>query len=319
MKTSIYICILFLTLVNLSCSSDDTEPVAEPQPVVTTFIVENYNTQNEPNTVILRKTYTVENNKIIASQRESLETGSTGHKIYAYENDRISEISNFSDGLLIEKKHFTYDDDGHLIEYFREITENSSPQALYIKSNYIHTQDTIYSIASQSTDGITYETNYTSKIVLDSNLNAIFTESTGISTDYTNRTIHTYDTNNNIISSMGYELMDNGTFFNTISSTYTYETGINTLGIIYDATFGREVLMLSSQHQDNSSALNNYNSKYKTFNTFDTYDSSFFGNVDMAAEFINTYNEQNYSTLSDYRMIIEGDIFSRFTIEYIFE
>ena len=311
--------IIFFALLCFACSSDDTTTPIDPEPVLTQFIYENYNTINEPNTVTIRKTYTIENNRIISTTHETIETGYTSNRTYTYVNNKISEISRFIEGLLIEKKNFTYDTDGNLTEYLRETTANSNSQAVYIKQNFSHTQDTIFGTNSQSLDGINYDVNSNSKIVLDSNLNMTFSENYDVLNNETTRSEHIYDANNNVVSSSGFLELENGNFVNTISSTYTYESGINTLGLIYEATFGRQVLMLSAQHQDNSSALNNYNSKYLSNYTFSTFTSTFFGNGNFTPEFSHTYNDDNYSTFSDYRLLVNNDLFTRFTYEYIFE
>lgn len=308
-----------LLLVLVSCASDDSIVTPEDSsPVLSRFIYEVYNTVNSPNTVRIRRTYTVESNRILSAIRENVETGSIGERTYNYTNGRITEISNFNNGLLTDTNYFTYDTDGNLTEYLSVPTENAN-QMLYVKLNYTHEQDTIYGISSQSNDGITYEITASSKIVLDANMNKTFSELFSAINGETTRNLITYDANNNMISSMGFQKQSDGTFLNTITSSYTYESGINTLGLVYDATYGRQVLMLSNQHFDNSSAINNYNAKYSSYNTFEAYTTSFFGNVNFTPEFINTFNTNNYSIMTDYSMAINNELISRFTYEFIFE
>ncbi|OUS03469.1 hypothetical protein A9Q86_00725 [Flavobacteriales bacterium 33_180_T64] len=319
MKTSTFIIITLFIILLASCSSDDTEISAPPTTVLSQFIYENYNTINQPNEVNNRRIYTVENNRIIASENENLSNGTTGNRVFSYSNGKISEISEFFNESLGRIKRFTYDANENLTEFSNEILATTSQNAFYTKENFIHTQDTIYKTTSYSEDDLTYNISSTSKIVLDNTMNRTFIETYTVSNNETSRSINTYDTNNNVISILGYMKQDDGSYLNTILSSYTYETGINTLGLVFEATYGRALLMLTSQHIDNSNGVNYYNSKYITSNTFDTFTSTFFGNVDMSPEFTNTYNSENYSTLSDYQMHIEGNLFSRFTIEYIFE
>ncbi|WP_460217930.1 hypothetical protein [Psychroserpens sp. MEBiC05023] len=322
MKTFPFI-ISFFALFCFSCSSDDTQtPPTEPTPNLTQFVYEHYNTANDPNTINFRKTYTVENNKIVTATHESLETGYQTNRVYEYSNNgKITGISKFNEGQLIEQKLFTYDNDGNLIEYLREISSSPNSQAVYYRQHFTHTQDTIYGVVSHSTDGINFNISYTSSIVLDNNLNKTFLEERHTIDTPTKRYINTFDSNNNIMTSTVYEydvLNDDG-FFNTLSNTYSYDTGINTLGLIYEATFGRQVLMLSNQHIDNSTGLNYYNSKYTTTNTLIAFESTFFGNGNFEPVFSNDYNDSNYSIFSDYKLNVDNNLFTRFTYEFMFE
>jgi competence protein ComGC len=309
--------LLLITLYNCSTNNETVNNTNSAN--IVEFSYENYNTVNNPNTIVNRKVYTLENNKIMATTHENLESGYTANRTYIYTNNKISEINRFSEGVLIEKKSFVYEDNGNIIEYLRETTANSNSQAFFTKLNFVHTQDTIFSSISQSENGITYEVVERQKIILDSTNNLVFSETYSLANDETIRVENTYDANNNIISSLGYQQLSNGNFVNSISSSYMYESGINPLGLIYDATFGRQVLMLSGQHIDNSTGLNYYNSKYITTNTFESYTTSFFDNGNFIPEFIHTYNDSNYSTFSDYRFLINDDLFTRFTYEFIYE
>lgn len=320
MKKQILNLFIFFALLCFSCSSDDSEtPMNDPTPVLTEFIYENYNTVSEPNIVSIRKTYALENNKIISTTHEALETGYTSNRTYTYINGKVSEISKFSSGQLVEKKMFTYDDNSNLIEYQRELSQSATSPAYFSKQSFIHSQDTIYGTSSRSDDGIDYEVIASNKVVLDVNLNSIFSEITNELNEETFRSETIFDANNNPISSSTYEQLDNGEFFNILTHTYTYDSGINPLALIYEATFGRQVLMLTSQHIDNSSAINNYNAKYISANTFATFTSTFFGNGNFTTEFSNVYNEDNYSTFSDFKFSVDNNLFTRFTYEFIFE
>lgn len=319
MKTSKYFILIFFAIIFSACSSDDTETPTEATPTLTQFVYKNYNVANTPNTIVSSITYTVENNKIVSALFEAPESGFTKNRSYTYSNDRISNTTDFIDGTLNETKSFNYDPDGNLIEYSREAVDLSNAQVYYFKTNFIHTQDTVYGTHSESSDGINYTITSNSKTLLDANFNKTFSEVYDSINDETTRTEMTYDSNNNVISSIGYLKLDDGTFVSTISSSYSYASGLNTLGLVYDATFSRQVLMLSNQHVDNSSALNYFNAKYVTFNTFESYTSTFFGNINFQPEFTNIYNSDNFSTLNDYKMNIDGNPFSRFTYEYTFE
>ncbi|WP_299113384.1 hypothetical protein [uncultured Winogradskyella sp.] len=311
--------IVYLLLVITSCSNEsiDTNEEVNNQEL-TNYIFKTYNVGNDPNTIILERNFTIENDKIISSINTSTQSNNIVTTEYTYENNRISEVSRYIDGSLISIKNFTYNNEGNLSEYLNENID-SNQDSFYNKISFIHTADTIYGISNGSEDGINFDINFVeAKIVLDTNKNKTYQEIYDVNNDETSYTEYTYDSNNNILTSNKFEEI-NGTFFSVLSFSYTYENTINTLARIYEETYGRELLMLLNQHRElNTSALNYYDTKYITTNCFQSVTSSFFGN-NLSAEFTSTANEDNYSTYSDYKTLDSGSTISRFSYDFIFE
>lgn len=315
MKTNI-IFHLLIGIVTLSCSNESIDSDLETNnEELTNYIFRTYDLGNNPNTVLLERNFTIENNKIISSDFVTPITATDTTTIeYSYENNSISEILRYRNNALVSVKKFAYVN-GNLSEYLNKNIENNR----YTKISFIHTTDTIYGTSSGSEDGINFNIIYgEAKIVLDSNKNKTYQEIYNVNTNKTSYTEYTYDGNNNMLTSNKFE-ETNGTFYPSLWLSYTYEDTINTLGKIYEKTYGREVLMLINQHREfQSLAVNYYDAKYIANNCFESVNTNLFGNI-LSAEFSSTTNSDNFSIYNDYKTLDQGTPISRFTYDFIFE
>lgn len=317
MKTRIKVFLLTCMLI-LACSDELADSELMQQPETTEFSLytfKTYDVNSGSDTVILERIFNLDNGKIESSTNTSSQTTDIIATDYTYENNLISNISSFKNGILYSEKSFNYNSNGQLFEYI--ISNNNSQGTVFKKTIFIRSNDTIYGSTTQSSDGINFSTNLSSsKIVLDNNNNKTYHEVHNLQNDEISYTNFVYDTNQNLLSYEKFEEI-NGSFQSTLSFSYTYNNIINSLGEIYDTTFGRELLMLLDQHYELSgNALNNYNTKYISSNCFETADSTFFGSI-LSAEFSNQFNTDNQSTFSDYKTLANGNLFARFS--YFFQ
>ncbi|RNC84092.1 MAG: hypothetical protein ED556_11560 [Winogradskyella sp.] len=310
---------LMLPILIFSCSNESIDIEIEPNnPQLKNYIFRTYNVTTSPNTIILERSFNLDDDRIINSTNTSSLTTDETTAEYEYSNNRISRISQYINGTIVSIKNFSYNVNGNLIEYQKENIDNSQ-SSFYTKIVFTHTADTIFGVSKGSQDGINFDTDLaTTKIVLDANKNKTYQEIYTFNNNQTSYTNYTYDSNNNMIISNEFKDL-NGTFFPTLSFTYAYESTINTLGKIYEETFGRATLMLLNQHRElNTSAINYYNAKYIATNCFESVTTNFFGNS-LSAEFESDSNSENYSTYSNYSTLDSGSLIARFSYDYIFE
>ncbi|OUR94469.1 hypothetical protein A9Q87_02185 [Flavobacteriales bacterium 34_180_T64] len=309
-----------LIVVNLnSCSDEPSNENIDEIPEVVGYTYQTYNLSTDPISVTNSREFTIENNKLQSYTNVNSQTSQVLSGSYNYSNDKISEILQYTDENLSSRKQFLYNSSGSLAEYNQE-TIDGSQLSSYIRIAFLHTNDTIYGTALASTDGINFDFNLaTAKFVLDSNKNRTYSEIYSYSNFETNIITNTYDANNNMVIENRFSKLEDGSFFNERSYTYTYENSLNTLAQIYDATFGRELLMLLNQHLEHGgNATNYYNSKYISPNCFESHSSTLYGDI-VSVEFDSILNENNFSVFNDYRTLANGELFSKFTYDFTFE
>lgn len=309
--------IALLVFINLtSCSNESIDNNSESI-ILTNYIYKNYNVTNTPNTVIDSTNYQIFDNKIISSSGLNIENLDERTSTYSYSDSKIEEIQSFIEGSLNRSQSYSYDTNGNLIEYLTVSFNIDSQPSNYERHTFNHTSDTIFSSWKRSDDGINYNINVSdSKIVLNENDNRTYFEAYNYFNNETSIEVNNYDTNFNITNDSKYLRMENGNNTLSFENNYTYNTTLNLYNLINEATFTRKNLMLLFHLQSN--AINNINAKSISRNNLATFESTW-GNSIANFEITNTTDENNSSLFSDYKTIIAGNTFARFTQEYIFE
>jgi len=315
MKLSKFIAlVIFISLT--SCSNESIDNNSESI-ILTNYIYKNYNVTNTPNTVIDSTNYQIVDNKIISSSSLNIETLIERTSTYSYSDSKIEEIQSFIEGSLNRSQSYSYNTNGDLIEYLTVAFNTDSQPSNYEKHTFNHTNDTIFSSWKRSDDGINYNINVSdSKIVLNNNSNRTYFEAYDYFNNETNIEVNNYDTNFNITNDSKYLRMENGNDTLSFENSYTYNSSLNLFNLINEATFTRKNLMLLYHLQPN--AVNNINAKSISRNNLATFESTW-GNSIANFEITNTTDENNNGLFSDYKTIIAGNTFARFTQEYIFE
>ncbi|MBF8148490.1 hypothetical protein ITJ86_01190 [Winogradskyella sp. F6397] len=314
MKKSVLIIILF-ALISFSCSNESINEPEMPENELTNYIYKTYNVSNTPNTVIDSTNYQIDNDRITSSSGLNLETLTQLTSNYNYANNRINEIQSFSNGLLTRIQSFTYND-GDLVEYLSESINSQGQSSSFQKHVFTHTTDTIFSSWTQSDDGVNFDINVSDfKIVIDGNDNRTYFEAYDYFNDEIKFEISTYNANSSIINESKYMRLDNGNDVLSFENNYTSTSSENLFNRINEATFTRRNLMLLYHLQPN--AVNNINAKNISKNALMTFESSF-GNSFADFEILNTTDDVNNIILSDFKTVISGNVFTRFSQEFIF-
>jgi len=313
MKKSFFTLSLIAILSSCANQDDSTPTVTAPTANITNYVYKTYNTTNTPNTVINTTTYKIANNKISDYTGENLQTGQMSSGTYNYVNNKIDEILKYREGLLVEKLNFSYVN-GRLSEYLQESINTSTQESFFNKHTFTHAIDTTYVEWRRSSDfGVTFDIPVSDiKMVLDSNANRTYFEDYDYINDDTDSKKNSYDGNNNMINEESFDIYNNGTIINSLTNTMTYEASENPLYLIYNATYGRDNLMLLYHLESN--AINNINPKAISPNSLESF-SSTFGNT-FTYEISNT-ELGGYVTSNNFETYNSGTQFSRFQIEYL--
>lgn len=315
---NIFFIYLSIFLIFSSCSNEvlDEGLIIDNQVALSDYIFKTFNVSNTPNTVIDSINFQIENNRIINSTGMNLETLNQNSSSYIYTNDRISEIESFTNGVLSRVQSYTYDTNGNLTEFLSEVINSNNQGSSFNKHTFNHTSDTIFSSWRRSSNGTDFNINITdSKIVLDANENRVYYEEF----DYLNNEIksetNSYDNNSNSVNDSKY-ININGNTILLFENNYTTSSSENLLNRINEATYTRKNMMLLYHLQ--SDAINSINARNISKNILTTF-SSTFGNSFVDFEILNTTDDNNLTTLSDFRSIVSGNLFTRFTQEFIFQ
>jgi hypothetical protein len=307
--------IIYVLLLLFSCSNDDNiSNLPQNEPVLTNYIYKRYNTSNEPNTVIDSTNYVINNNKIISHSGLNTLTQSQYLSNYNYTNGKITNIESYNETTLTRIQSFTYNTNGNLVEYLSESIDTENQSSYFNKHLFTHNTDTIFSTWSISNDGVNFSPKIDSKIVLDENNNRTYYEAYDYINDDTQFIESLYDFNSNIIKESYYTIINNSNML-SFENTYLTTTNENYLNTINEATYGRKTYMLTYHLLPN--AVNNINAKSITKNMLTEFNSTW-GNSFATFDISNNIDDANLSLLSDFKTIIAGAVFNRFSQEYIF-
>ena len=312
---------IFITvgLALYACTNETTIESNENQdiPILTNYIYTSYDVSNVPNTVTASTIYEIENNKIISASGTNEITSAQHSTVYDYLDDKINEILTYRNGELSESKSFAYDGNGNLISYIITSIDSSDQSMQFNRHDFTHTTDTIFSTWMNSVNGIDYDTLILeSKIVLDDNNNRTYYESFSEINNITKFRIDTYDSNQNLLTESIFSRFDDGSEFLEFENNYVANSFENIFNRINEATYTRKNMMLLYHLQ--SGAINNVNAKSISRNTLINFNSTW-GNSFAQFEISNTQGDNNLIIESDFETIIEGNVFARFSQEYIFQ
>ncbi|MFP4845216.1 hypothetical protein [Winogradskyella sp. PE311] len=318
MNKSSLIIIIFFTLVSFSCSKDNNdEPIfIDDVSLLTNYIYKTYNVSNSPNTVIDSTNFMISDNKIISSSGLNLETLSEKTSNYSYLNGKIDKIQSFSNGTLTRIQSFGYNTNEELTEYLIENINTNDASSSFERHTFTHTTDTIFSSWTRSNDGITFDEQVSDfKIVLVENNNRTYLETYSYLNDDTQYEISTYEGSFNILNESKYLILNNGNEVLSFENNYTTSNAVNYYNRILSNTYSRKNLMLLYHLQP--SAINNINAKSISGYRLDTYESTW-GNSFAEFEISTVPNNDNINVFTNFKTIISGNLFSRFSQEFIF-
>lgn len=307
---------VFLGLACLACSNEAIE-ISEnsTDPLLTNYLYTNYNISETPNTETSTTNYVIENNKIISANSVSYIDNVERHYNYYYTSERIDSILTYTNNILSRIQRYTYNSNGNLMSY---MSHNHNDQSSNLERHiFTHSNDTIYSVWSQSDDGINFDNILlNSKIVLDANNNRTYFESHSPANNQTKAWIGDFDANQNLQSESYYSFSDDGTPVQMFENSYTFANQENIFNRINMATFTRKNMMLLYHLQ--SDAINAINAKSICENTITSMNSTW-GNSFAEFEIINSLNDNDITIESDFKTFVEGNIFTRFSQKYIFQ
>lgn len=316
MKNLKFLSSILVASILFSCSSEETIQETNPEVIISSYVQKNYNVSNSPNTIFSSINYEVVNNKIVSSVSSNANNATTSNAIYSYSGNKLSSISGYQNNSLTNKQNFVYDANLELIEY-RQESYNSSNQITAIqKHSFIHTPDTIFSQWNRSTNnGLSYTNIANFKIVLDQNQNRTYFEEHDLINNEKNYVIHNYDASGNVIYEENFLVVPTGGQVSLLLNSASYSSNLNPLTLILEKTYGRKMLMMLYHLQ--TGAINNINLRTLSPNTINTYSTTFDNQIQFQIN--NTNLQNNYATICDYKTIISGNDFARFSLEFNFE
>ena len=197
-------CTLFISLLVISCSSDNANLANEDQEIsVATITRKNYNATT--NTVISTINFEVVNNKITRTVNLNVVNSQQTTSNYVYLANKLTNISTERNGILISEQRFIYNASNKIIEY-KSDTYNSNGQLINTNKHIFNRiQDTVYSTWTRSINNSNnYSLIMSSKIVLDQNMNRTYIEKYDHLNNEYKRIITTYDASNNILDENHY-------------------------------------------------------------------------------------------------------------------
>ena len=318
MKNRYYTYLVFI-LVFCSCSDDTANDLENntSTPVLTNYIYTAYDVSNTPNTPTTSTTYNIDDNKIMSAVGTNTITSTQHNSSYSYINGHLDEIRSFSNNVLSRIQSFTYNANNDLVTYISESIDTEDQTSNFERHLFIHTADTIFASWTRSDDGITFDTNVSDfKIVLDANDNRTYLETYSYLNDDTTFEISTYDSNSNLVNESKYLILNNGNEVLSFENNYGSTVSENLFTRINEATYTRKTMMLLYHLQSN--ALNNINAKGISKNTLASFESTW-GNGFAQYEILNILDDNDYTLSSDFKTIIQGEVFARFTQEFILE
>ena len=300
----------------VSCSNDNIDLIdTQNSPTLTNYIFKTYNITNTPNTTIDSLNYKIENNRILNISGINFETSDVLTSNYSYSNNQLTNVHSFVNNILNKTETFSYNSNGDLIEYISESISNNQISTLN-KLIFNHTLDTIFSTLEYSNDGLSFTNISNFKIILDGNNNRTFFEEYNYFNDEIKQEINEYDENLNVVNESHYLLAENAPNTLSFQNNYTYNTSTNLFYTINERTYTRKNLMLLFHLQ--SDAVNEINVKSISRNNIITFQSTW-GNSFVNFDITNTTNQNNITILSDYKTIINDNVLSRFSQEYLLE
>ncbi len=301
--------LLFLSTL-VSCSNDNSMSTNTEDVSVASIIRKNYN--GSTGAVLSTIEYTIGNNKIMSVTASNAQNSPQSVSVYSYLNNKITQITTSSNGVVTSTSYYIYNSANQLIEYRTEGSDSAGQ--LYINKNtFERIQDTIYNHWTRKTPSSNdFFPIQSSKIVLDQNFNRTYFEYYDHLNNQTGKKIITYDAQSNILEEKSYLMDEFGQFQNTITNNYSYGTAKNTLSYVMLATFGKENMTLLYDLQ--TRALNEFIVKSYSPNVLTNFTSTF-SNVTFTIT--NTINNTNFCDFSEY-ICISGPIFSKFTYQFTF-
>lgn len=306
--------VILISYFTSSCSYDETINPSQNEPILTNYIHKRFNITNSPNTVIDSINYILNSNKIVSHSGLNSTTQSQHLGYYSYTNDMITKIQSYNNGVLTRIQSFSYTSNENLNEFISESINPFDQSHFFNKHVFTHTTDTIFSSWLTSDDGIVFNVIKDSKIVLDNNNNRTYFEVYDYINEDTKSIVSLYDDNSNITEELYYTRVD-GSDFLSFKNTYITNTSENHFNTINETTYGRKSFMLLYHLLPNS--VNTINAKAITKNVLMEFNSTW-GNSFATFEISNTTNDNNLIVYSDFKTMVEGTIFNRFSQEYIF-
>lgn len=300
-------CLLLCSILFYSCSKNDPDTglVEDSTPVLSSYVYQTFNASTGD--VLSNTVYELENNKIQGY------TSADASTTFSYQNNKISEILRYVNGILTGKQGFQYNSQGKLSEFLTENINNSTQQSFFNKHTFTYAQDTIFSEWKRSSDGITFDVIAQFKIVLDTHQNRTYFEEHDLINNEVKVIYNTYDTNHNMITFDSFQKNNNGSLTSLFSSTYTYDTSTNLLSLINKNTFQKETYMLLYHLQTN--AINNFTPRNISHNAMLTISNNFGTQFTYTAE--NEVNDDNYAYFNTFKVYNNGVLFTKFTLEFM--
>jgi len=308
--------ISIMVIIIFSCSNEEVEiapPVSENS--LTNYIYKRYDVTNTPNTIIDSANYAINNSRIVSHSGMNFTTQNEYSGNYNYTGGKLASIESFNEGALARLQSFTYNTNGDLIEYLSETVDASGSSSFFNRHIFTHTTDTIFSSWTTSNNGIDYSPKQDSKIVLDDNNNRTYFEAYNYINDDIRYILSLYDSNSNITNESYNSIID-GSDFLSFENTYLTNNSENYFNTINEATYGRRSYMLLYHLLPNS--VNSINAKSITKNSLTVFNSTW-GNSFASFEISNLTDENNRIIFSDLKTVINGEVFNRFSQEYLFQ
>lgn len=302
-----------ILLLLVGCTDENVTDVYPTDVSVSSIVRKNYNTTT--NEIISSTTFGISNNKIIKTTGTNYINSQENISNYFYLSNILTNITSTRNGVVTSQNYYIYDSENKLIEYRSESYNALGEIQNSNKHIFTRIQDTIYSNWTRSINNSNqYSPIMSSKIVLDQNKNRTYFEYYDHLNNEFKKVVNTFDANNNILNENYYTLFSSGQYVNTLTNTYTYNSSINTLAYVNNKTYGKEVLMLLYHLQSN--AINDINVKSYSTNTINTFNTTF--DIDTTFTIINSTNNSNFSTSSEFNTLISNTLFTKFTYDYLF-
>lgn len=298
-----------------SCSDEILDPdIAPNTKEITNFILTDY-TVDDPSSVIRTFDYEINTDRIVSMSGFHEIDQLNFERIYTYSGGRLSKIEALSNGNTTNTYAYNYDNNGELVEY-----KSQSLDAGNITNTgrvlFNHSNDTIFSKWESSTDGINYVPRIDMKLVLDENMNGIYYEEYSYINDQISY-INSVYSNNNLISETRFEFVESqNAFLQMLQNNHEYDQNTNLLSKINDATFSRKTQMMLYNLNNNN--INNYKARNISKNNLTNFTTTFGNPTFLRLDVTNLLDHDNDVFSSDFRTIINGDLFTRFSHEFIF-